>query len=307
MNKNAQPRSTGFGQSFGTFGELLQGVLPENNLDFLVSFPITRSSQVTFVPDSSKDFIEVSPSYKTKTQKLAEQMLAWYKLPAGGRITIESTLPVGKGLASSSADLVACARAIDNCYDLGINEEEIGRFLAEIEPSDGVMYPGVTSFYHKKVQLREFMGPLPNLTVVSIDEGGMVDTLRFNQQEKPFTSEDKMEYQRLLDEITVAIQQRDYARVGQISTQSARKNQKLLAKQSFSKIVKICEQVAALGVIVTHSGTCIGLLLSPLFPDYPNKLQKTTHLLNEISGEVSIYYSWEEDCVWENSPILQRG
>lgn len=292
MDKKVQVRRAGTGQSFGTFGELLQGVLPDHDLGFLVSFPITRYSHVTFVPDLRRDSIEMIPSSKTKTRELAEKILAWYRLPPGGSITVDSTLPVGKGLASSSADLVACARAIDYCYNLGITEKDIQRFLAEIEPSDGVMYPGVTSFYHEKGQLRDFFGPLPHLTVVSIDEGGVVDTLSFNQREKPFTLKDKLEYQRLLDEIAFAIYKKDYVRVGQISTRSAQMNQKLLAKRSFSDILEVCEKVRALGVIVTHSGTCIGLLLSSLFPDYQYKLRKATRLLNEIAGEVNIYYSW---------------
>ncbi|MBA4601853.1 GHMP family kinase ATP-binding protein [Thermoactinomyces mirandus] len=306
MGKNVQIAQAGIGQSFGTFGELLQGVLPDNDLDFLVSFPITRYSHVTFVPDPGRDSIEVIPSHKTKTRDLASKILSWYKLPTGGRITVNSMIPVGKGLASSSADLVACARAIDNCYNLGIREEDIQRFLAEIEPSDGVMYPGVTSFYHKAGQLRDFLGTLPHLTVVGIDEGGTIDTLSFNQRKKPFTLRDKLEYQRLLDEIVLAIHKKDYVRVGRISTRSAQLNQKLLVKRTLPKVLDICERIRALGVIVTHSGPCIGLLLSSRLPDYPYKLGKATKLLKEITGEVNIYHSWERCHDLKHFPVIQE-
>src|SRR4029079_11819053 len=101
-------------------------------------------------------------------------------------LELESNIPIGKGLASSSADLVATARAIDDCFKLGMSEEILKMFLRQIEPTDGVMYPGVVSFYHRQVQLREFLGQLPGLTIVSIDEGGEVDTVEFNKIPKPF-------------------------------------------------------------------------------------------------------------------------
>lgn len=36
------------GTAFGSFGELLQGVLPDDDVDFLVTFPIDRGSRVRF-------------------------------------------------------------------------------------------------------------------------------------------------------------------------------------------------------------------------------------------------------------------
>ena len=66
--------------------------------------------------------------------------------------------------------------------------------MAEIEPTDGVMYPGVVSFYHRKVELGEIFGPMPRLTVVAVDEGGEVDTIEYNRLRKPYTSEEKLEY-----------------------------------------------------------------------------------------------------------------
>lgn len=85
---------------------------------------------------------------------------------------IESDLPIGKGLASSSADLLATARAIESCYGINIPISLLQRFMVEIEPTDGVMYPGVVSFFHRKVELGEIFGPMPRMTVVAVDEGG---------------------------------------------------------------------------------------------------------------------------------------
>lgn len=293
MEKFLNDSKAGIGYSFGTFGELLQGVLPDNNIDFLVSFPITKYSYATFYPDSRLLSVKMIPSFKTKSLTLAERILAYYNLPSGGILKIDSHLPIGKGLASSSADLVACARAIDHAYDLKMTETDIQRFMMDIEPSDGVMHDGVVSFYHKKVQLKEFIGQIPQMTVVSIDEGGIIETLKFNRILKPFTEEDKIEYHYLLEHLTIAIREKNYEQVGQISTRSAEMNQKLLPKHTLKHIQEICKVVGGLGIIVAHSGTCIGILLSPLYENYNAKLQQSITLMSSLGMEVNVYHSWD--------------
>src|SRR5207302_1757315 len=97
----------GKGKAFGTFGELLQGRLDNSDGDFLVTFPIARYSHATFATDPKSAAVIVYPPYKYKSQKLADMILEYYALPKGGILVLESDIPVGKGLASSSADLVA--------------------------------------------------------------------------------------------------------------------------------------------------------------------------------------------------------
>ena len=40
--------ATGVSSAFGTFGELLQGVLPEEDGDFLVTLPVARWTMARF-------------------------------------------------------------------------------------------------------------------------------------------------------------------------------------------------------------------------------------------------------------------
>ncbi|MGB8953799.1 MAG: hypothetical protein WCC10_00370 [Tumebacillaceae bacterium] len=289
VNRSKKPE--GRGSSFGTFGELLQGV-GTNDQDFLVTFPITRFATAYFTSEPNQSGIKVSPSKKQKSGRLAEKILAYYGLPTGGILELESNIPIGKGLASSSADLVATARAIDDCFQLGMSEETVKMFLRQIEPTDGVMYPGVVSFYHRQVQLREFLGQLPALTVVSIDEGGEVDTVEFNKIPKPFTLAEKQEYDRLLQQMSQAIRERDSAMIGQIATRSASLNQKLREKQFFHPVLAICQEIGALGVVITHSGTCVGILLGQDHPQYHQQVRDAYDSLRLLVDDVSIYHSW---------------
>ena len=286
-----QPERVGTGKAFGTFGELLQGRLEEKDSDFLVTFPIACYSYATFVPKPESTTLAVFPPQKWKSQKLANMILEHYALPRGGEVTIESNLAVGKGLASSSADLVATARSLSSYFGIKIPLSLLQDFLREIEPSDGVMYPGVVSFYHRRARLREFLGFLPPIVIVGLDEGGEVDTCEFNKIPKSFTTADEQEYSYLLYALAVAIREQDLNAIGRITTRSAELNQKLNPKQTLGDLITICEEIQGLGVVVAHSGTCLGILLSPQNEHYHQQLQIARDHLSKLDGITLIYNS----------------
>lgn len=285
----------GTGKCFGTFGELLQGVLPETNRNFLVTFPISCYSYASFTYVPEMDDIEVIPHYKQKSKNLARILLEELGYSASGILKIESELPKGKGLASSSADLVATARAIEKCLDIKIPISQLEKAMRKIEPSDGVMYPGVVSFFHVEVKLNGVLGNIPPITIVSIDEGGEVDTIHLNKIPKPFTREECEEYQRLLDKITLAIKNKDLQTIGEVATRSAILNQKLRPKKYLDQVISICEEIGGLGVAVAHSGTYIGILLSNHDEEYSLKFEQAKQRLNEISSDVYVYQSIDFD------------
>jgi len=283
----------GTGMAFGTFGELLQGHLWEEREDFLVTLPISRYSYAIFVADPTCQDMTVFPPEKQKSKMLACLLLERYALPHGGRLILQSELPVGKGLASSSADLVATARAISSCFRLPLPLSLLATLMCHIEPSDGVMYPGVVSFYHRQGRLREFLGMMPPLTIVGIDEGGEVDTLQFNTVPKAFTRTEELEYQDLLEVLSDAIRQQDVHLIGQVATRSAVLNQKLNPKQTLGEVMALCQEVGGLGVVTAHSGTCLGILFSPDEPKYHSHVQMAQDALAKLTGAVSIYHSFQ--------------
>jgi L-threonine kinase len=281
---------TGTGSACGSFGELLQGMLPESNLDFLVTLPIVRGSiaSIQLTPEATE--LAVAPAGKCKALTLARRMLAQRGYHRGGHLRIESDLPVGKGLASSSADLVATARAVAAAFGIGAAVDEIEGLLREIEPSDGVMYPGAVAYHHREVRLHRILGDLPSLAVVGVDEGGEVDTIQFNRLPKPFTARDKQEYQRLLGEITGAIGAGDLVTIGRIATRSAEMNQRIRPKKHLAAMTRLGADIGALGVVAAHSGTMLGLLLARDEADYPDKLYRARRGCLRLTAAVSVDY-----------------
>jgi uncharacterized protein involved in propanediol utilization len=279
------------GVAFGTFGELLQGRLPGSDLDFLVTSPIVRRSVATFWFDKQHGDMEVVPAFKVKSLRAAELTLARCGQSAGGILMIDSDLPVGKGFASSSADLVATIRAVGQAAGIAVTPALTEDVLRQIEPSDGVMYPGSVAFYHREVRLHSRLGFLPPLTIVGVDEGGEVDTVGFNQIPKSFTLAEECEYAGLLDIATKAIQAGDVATIGHVATRSALLNQRLNPKRLLSAVLEISSQIGGVGVMTAHSGTTVGILLDEKDPDYPRRLHRAAAACAALAAHVSIDHS----------------
>lgn len=269
--KGPQLSRIGFGRAFGTFGELLQGVLPSNQ-NFLVTFPINKFSRATFIRKENHS-LQVFPSNKVKTLKLAELLLNHYDLPLEGLLYIDSDIPEGKGLASSSADLVAAARAIKMGYDLDFTPRKLEELMGKIEPTDGVMHQGIVSYYHVEVRIKKFLGSLPKLIILGIDEGGEVDTINFNRNKIYFSSHEKQQYADLLYQLEEAVMRQHLTEIGIIATMSAKLNQKIKKNAHLNDLIKINQEINGLGVIAAHSGTCLGILLE----------KKNTAALRQVS------------------------
>ncbi|GAA3716104.1 kinase [Streptomyces tremellae] len=279
----------GAGCACGTFGELLQGVLP-GGADFLVTFPISLGSRAWFryIPDGP---LKVFPSHKTKSLRLARAMCEAQGAVGGGSLVLDSGLAVGKGLASSSADLVATARAVGGALGCDTSPAAVEGWLRPIEPTDGVMHPGIVAFEHRAVRLRASLGTLPPATVVAVDEGGRLDTVAFNRRPAHRTPAQRHEYGRLLSDLTAAVGDGDLARVGAVATRSAVLNQRLAPKRNLDAMIRISAGTGALGVVCTHSGTMLGLLLDEGDPDHRHRLPAVVAACSRLPGATTVFRS----------------
>jgi len=252
----------GDGVAHGSFGELLQGALPGFDNNFLITLPIVRFSRASFQPDPKQCRLEVVPDTKWKALQIARKTLDRFGPNLGGTLTIHSDLPEGKGMASSTADLVAATMAILQVLGQPISAELIMSLLRGLEPADGVMYCDNVVFLHRKVQLYRRLGYLPPLRVVAIDEGGQVDTIAYNRRHRGFSAAEIVEYERLLEQAIEAFDQGDWKKLGRISTRSAVLNQERNPKKYLDRMIDLGERTGALGVVTTHSGPCLGLLFA---------------------------------------------
>lgn len=243
-----------------SFGELLQGALPDERR-FLVTLPIELRARAHFsVPDHVRD-LRVYPESSWKALRLMQALLHRHGLPMRGELLLESEIERGKGLASSTADLVAAYGAVVSCYGLDERTEEIEALLRAIEPSDGLMHPGVVAYLHQEVRLLDALGPMPPMTLVAVDEGGEVETLALHRQPPEYSSAERDEFACLLGKLRRAFVQRDTPAIGAVATRSAQLNQRLLPKRLLEAMMAVAANVGAAGVVAAHSGTYLGIIV----------------------------------------------
>ncbi|WP_432092058.1 kinase [Streptomyces sp. NRRL F-5630] len=283
----------GTGAAHGTFGELLQGVLPDGTA-FLVTLPISLGSRARFRYDPHGP-LHVYPAHKTKSLTLARTMLDTHGDGGGGTLVLDSDLLVGKGLASSSADLVATARGVGAVLGLDTSPAAVEDWLRPVEPTDGVMYPGVVVFEHRAVRLRAELGALSPLTVVAVDEGGHLDTVAHNRRPRHVPPGLRREYARLVDDLADAVRAADLSALGAVTTRSAVLNQRWLPKRNLDAMTGIAQRVGALGVVCTHSGTMLGLLLDTTADGHQERLEAARAACSALPGTLSVYRSAATD------------
>ncbi|MEV7390532.1 MULTISPECIES: kinase [unclassified Streptomyces] len=284
----------GVGTANGTFGELLQGALPgpgetDGEGRFLVTLPVARWSTARFELSPPGSGLRVSPAGKSKAGRLAAALLAELGRPCDGELVLHGSIPEGKGLASSSADLVATARAVLAVTGEQVSGRRLGELLTAIEPTDGVMHPGVVAFDHRRGRHLHTLGELPGLQIVAVDQGGAVDTLAFNRAAPGYGPGERRHYAGLLDELSRAVAVGELAAVGAVSTESAALNQSRMPNRNFAALREICRTVSGLGLVACHSGTMIGIMLDPRRDGYRAQLSAAVGLAQELPGQTHLY------------------
>ncbi|MDQ0937486.1 GHMP family kinase ATP-binding protein [Streptomyces turgidiscabies] len=296
------PSRPGTGHAFGTFGELLQGALPAPDSDFLVTFPLARWATAVFRPAPEAGEVRVVPGHKGKSRRVAEAVLGALGESGGGLLELGGDLPEGKGMASSSADLVATVRAVGAAFGRTFTPAQTEAFLRGIEPADGVMYDEIVCFHHRAVRLGSRLGALPPLALVAHDEGGQVDTVAHNRTAKTIGTAERHEYARLLDRLTGAVATGDLPAVGEVATRSAELNDRRRARAGFAELSALCREVDGHGLVLAHSGTLLGVLLDAHDPELDAKTEHIRAGCVPLGGEVSAHRALGVGDDWAPGP-----
>jgi L-threonine kinase len=240
----------------GSCGELAQGTI--NGKNFLITCPIDVYSTVTVTRGEYIPLRVVSKVYAA-----INKTLYYCKQTSSSlHVQVQSDLPLGKGMASSSADISATCQSVALSIGMELTPDEIADIALSIEPTDGIFYPGIILFDHVHGKIRKPLGEAIPMHIVIVDVGGEINTLHFNKRQDLQKLNINNEYQ--LDQavrlITKGLHTKDIRLIGKGATISARANQNILFKPHLEKIIAIGHTWGAVGVNIAHSGTVVGIL-----------------------------------------------
>jgi uncharacterized protein involved in propanediol utilization len=267
-NENLPHFRIGHGKSNAQFGELFQGQIYRDGRlrRCLLSLPCDiLTSEARFEPSNTFP-LSVNPPHKEKAKRAASLALSFLGLTdTGGMLTLHSNIPEAKGCGSSTADCIASTLAVGNAFGKHFFPIEIARIVVEAEVASGnMMFESAGLFAHREgIILDDYSQKLPTLEVLAFDTRTteVVKTLEIPPAE--YTSTEISIFEDLTGDLRRAIETNDARLLGQISTTSARINERFLPKYNFGEILEIASSVEALGIAVAHSGTVSSILLDP--------------------------------------------
>lgn len=240
-------------------GELIQGWISGG--EKLVSCPINWFSTVEVTEGSRRRF------ERPRMRRILENVVAHFGYPqsvaAALRIELESSIPVGKGLASSTADLAATAVATARFLGKSLDETVLASLCVQIEPTDSTLFHRLTLFDHLQARTQFACAEAPAFELLVLEGQETLLTEDYHRLDRQATLQNNAD---LLDcawqKLEEGCEKQDCRLIGEATTLSATASQQILAKPLFSELRMLVEKLDLYGLNVAHSGNVVGLLLN---------------------------------------------
>lgn len=233
----------------GSCGEFIQGRW--HGTPFLLTCPIDLYSTAT-VHEGEQGPLQ------PKAKAALAATLAYLGQPAFPySLSIQSQLPPGKGMASSTADIAAVSVAVATALGKTLSAAEIGHLAATIDAVDGVFAHNLALVNYSTGDILRTYGPVPPMKIAILDAGGIVQTEDFHAATDRLvpahTEAAAQALASLKDKVTAET-------LGKAATRSAVAHQPYLPKPDLEQLIRLAKQHGALGVNTAHSGTICGIL-----------------------------------------------
>lgn len=253
---------TAQGRCHGTLGELLQGpVLYRGEREIgLISLPLPRYSRMRFERGETSHH-ELDLPHMPRCRQAVALYLQQHGLSLPpGRWQHDSELLPGKGMASSTADLVATIRCLDQLFGRVSRIEEIVAVLGRLERSDSVFLDHYALYLSERQLLLRRFDHVPRLYACYADEGGTVATDAVTAELHAHYATQRHAYRRNLQQMLAAFASADDAAIAHCASISAALGQDVVPKQHLGELQRQQRRFAAAGIVVAHTGSLIGYL-----------------------------------------------
>ncbi|MEG0844112.1 MAG: cobalamin biosynthesis protein [Romboutsia sp.] len=288
-------------------GEFVQGILGSE--EYLCSYAIDMYS--TAVLEEKINDINRGPY---KSRKAIEAVFKRFGIPIkcskNISLSIKSEIPVGKGMASSTADIGATIKATLSLLNKNLTSREISKLASNIEPTDSIFIEENSIFNPLNGETVKTLGNIYNGRVIVLEPNRTLSTARirkiYNYEEKKINNKSIIQEAFFL--LEEGIKNNDLNLVGRASTMSSLANENIHRKDGLNKIIDVSRKYGAYGVNIAHSGTVVGILIDKDMNDRKiiellrqeglDNIYKKIYTSNIIDGGV------REEIKWNTSKIL---
>ncbi|OTA20316.1 GHMP kinase [Xenorhabdus beddingii] len=240
-------------------GELLQGWLLGG--EKLISCPINWFSYVSV--SEGIPMAHERPRMRQMVNLLLDYWHGTPQLTADLRIEYQSTIPIAKGMASSTADIAATAQATARLLGQPLNSTELAQLCVRLEPTDSTIFERLTLFDHLTAQTQIAFDWQPDIDILLLESSQTLLTQEYHQQDHRRQLLDNAPLLRQAwQQFRTANQQHNPYRLGEACTLSALADQSILPKPCFNLLQDLVEQTGIYGLNVAHSGSVVGLLFN---------------------------------------------
>lgn len=253
-------------------GEMIQGLILGS--EKLISCPINWFSTVE-VKNGKPDQVLERPMMRQALLSALKLLGIPEKYSQELAIRYKSTIPIAKGMASSTADIAATAMATARHFGTTLSELSIAKLCVSLEPTDSTIFNKLTLFDHNKGEIHQQFDWVPDLDILILESPSQLNTADYHRMDR--------HSQLMQNEATVSdawqlyqtgMMLKDVSMLGKATTLSAVASQKILPKMHFQKLLELTSEFSLTGLNVAHSGTIIGLLINKTIND-PEKIIRT--------------------------------
>lgn len=241
-------------------GEFVQGILDRE--EYLSSYAINMFSIATL--EEKQENINLGPK---KSRKAIEKVFERFNIPLREckniSLNINSNIPIGKGMASSTADIGATIKATLSMLNKDLGDEEISCIASEIEPTDSILLYKNSIFNPVNGQVKKYLSTLNNGRVIILEPDEILETsiIRSNPNYLDIKLENKAIINKSFNLLEEGLREQDLKLIGKACTLSSLANENIHKKPHLNKIIEISNKMGAYGVNIAHSGTVIGILI----------------------------------------------
>ncbi|AWH79089.1 GHMP kinase [Clostridioides difficile] len=282
-------------------GEFVQGIIDDE--EYLCSYAIDMYSKV-YIEEKLVDINLGRYKSRLAIEKVFEKFNLPKKYTKNISLNINSKIPVGKGMASSTADIGATIKATLSLIDKDLSSEEISKLAAEIEPTDSIFIDKNSIFNPLNGTVIKYLGNLTNAKVVILEPNKVLDTMkiRLRQDYNRLKVENKEVIKKSFALLEEGLKKNNLSLVGEACTLSSLANENIEKKEYLNEIIKISKKYGAYGVNIAHSGTVIGILTDKFMNDKKmidalcesniNSVYNKIYTLNIINGGIKGEIEW---------------